>query len=137
MVFEENFTCPQLWERFVIGADGNVMLCANDEMESYRLGNVQDESVFDIWHGEKLNKAREIHLKHMGTKEIEKSEKSIGEALRISEYIMGSMGAVFILFPEFILSLFTSDVSIVTMGIWGLRVIGLFSLLMLLGLQCF
>jgi radical SAM protein with 4Fe4S-binding SPASM domain len=71
VVFEENFTCPQLWERFVIGADGNVMLCANDEMESYRLGNVQDESVFDIWHGEKLNKAREIHLKHMGTKEIE------------------------------------------------------------------
>ena len=71
VVFEENFTCPQLWERFVIGADGNVMLCANDEMESHTLGNVQDESVFDIWHGEKLNKAREIHLKHMGTKEIE------------------------------------------------------------------
>ena len=71
VVFEENFTCPQLWERFVIGADGNVMLCANDEMESYTLGNVQDESVFDIWHGKKLNKAREIHLKHMGTKEIE------------------------------------------------------------------
>ena len=62
--------------------------------------------------------------KYMGTKEIEKSEKSIGEALRISEYIMGSMGVVFILFPEFILSLFTSDASIVTMGIWGLRVIG-------------
>ena len=71
VVFEENFTCPQLWERFVIGADGNVMLCANDEMESHTLGNVQDESVFDIWHGKKLNKAREIHLKHMGTKEIE------------------------------------------------------------------
>jgi len=71
VVFEENFTCPQLWERFVIGADGNVMLCANDEMESYTLGNVQDESIFDIWHGKKLNKAREIHLKHMGTKEIE------------------------------------------------------------------
>ena len=71
VVFEENFTCPQLWERFVIGADGNVMLCANDEMESHTLGNVQDESIFDIWHGKKLNKAREIHLKHMGTKEIE------------------------------------------------------------------
>jgi len=62
--------------------------------------------------------------KYMGTKEIEKSEKSISESLRISEYIMGSMGLVFILFPEFILSLFTSDQNIITMGIWGLRVIG-------------
>ena len=71
IVYEKNFTCPQLWERFVIGADGNVMLCANDEMESHILGNVRDESIFDIWHGEKMNNAREIHIKHMGTKEIE------------------------------------------------------------------
>ena len=47
------------------------MLCANDEMESHILGNVRDESIFDIWHGEKMNNAREIHIKHMGTKEIE------------------------------------------------------------------
>jgi radical SAM protein with 4Fe4S-binding SPASM domain len=71
IVFEENFTCPQLWERLVIGADGHVMLCANDEMESHTLGDVNNESLFDIWHGEKLTNAREIHIKHMGTKEIE------------------------------------------------------------------
>ena len=45
--------------------------------------------------------------KYMGTKEIKKAEKSISESLRISEYIMGSMGLFFILFPEFILLLFT------------------------------
>ena len=71
IVFEENFTCPQLWERLVIGADGNVMLCANDEMELHNLGNVRNESLYDIWHGERLNKAREIHIKHLGVKEIE------------------------------------------------------------------
>ena len=71
IVFEENFTCPQLWERLVIGADGHVMLCANDEMESYSLGDVTNESLFDVWHGEKMTKAREIHMKHLGTKEIE------------------------------------------------------------------
>lgn len=71
IVFEENFTCPQLWERLVIGADGNVMLCANDEMELHKLGNVRNESLYDIWHGERLNKAREIHIKHLGVKEIE------------------------------------------------------------------
>ena len=71
IVFEENFTCPQLWERLVIGADGNVLLCANDEMELHKLGNVRNESLYDIWHGEKLTKAREIHIKHLGVKEIE------------------------------------------------------------------
>jgi len=70
IVYEENFTCPQLWERFVIGADGNVMLCSNDEMESYKIANVRNESIYDIWHGKKLNKARESHIKHLGVKEI-------------------------------------------------------------------
>jgi radical SAM protein with 4Fe4S-binding SPASM domain len=71
IVYEENFTCPQLWERFVIGADGNVMLCANDEMESHKMGNVSTESIFDIWHGEKFTKVRQSHLDHNGTKDIE------------------------------------------------------------------
>ena len=71
ILFEENFTCPQLWQRLTIGADGRVMLCANDEMMANQVGDVNDESLYDIWHGEKLQKAREIHLKHKGAKEIE------------------------------------------------------------------
>ena len=71
IVFVENFTCPQLWERFVIGADGNVMLCSFDEMESHKMGNIRDESIYNIWHGDRFNKAREIHIKHLGVKEIE------------------------------------------------------------------
>jgi len=70
ILFEENFTCPQLWERLVIGADGTVLMCSNDEFEAWKLGNVQNESIYDIWHGEKLNKAREAHIKHLGVKEI-------------------------------------------------------------------
>ena len=38
---------------------------------------------------------------------------------------MGSMGIVFILFPEQILMLFTNDQNIIDVGIWGLRLIGL------------
>ena len=62
--------------------------------------------------------------KYMGSNEIEKSEQSIKESLRIAEYIMGTMGVVFIVFPKFIILLFTSDPEIVKMGIWGLRLIG-------------
>jgi Na+-driven multidrug efflux pump len=60
----------------------------------------------------------------MGSKEIEKSEQSIKESLGIAEYIMGTMGIIFILFPKFILLLFTSDPEIIQLGVWGLRLIG-------------
>lgn len=75
--------------------------------------------------------------KHMGSKEIEKAEKSIKESLRIAEYIMGSMGLVFILFPEFILSLFTNDLNIINMGTWGLRLIGIIQFVDAVGFTMF
>jgi organic radical activating enzyme len=71
IVYEENFTCPQLWERLVITSDGSAVLCANDEMGSYSVGDAKTQSIFDIWHGKKLEEAREIHLKHMGVNKID------------------------------------------------------------------
>jgi len=98
--YEENFSCPQLYQRFVIGADGNVMLCAFDEMESHKIGNMNNETIFDIWHGEKINKAREIHKKHLGAEQIEickhcpltrkresESTNLGGKSLKISKYV--------------------------------------------------
>ena len=68
--YEENFTCPQLWQRLVIGADGVVQLCSNDEMETNPIGNINNESIFEIWHGKNMSKARQIHLQHLGVKEL-------------------------------------------------------------------
>jgi len=66
----ENFTCPVLWQRLVIGADGQALLCINDELETVKIGDLNKESIFDVWHGRKLQKAREIHLKHMGVEKL-------------------------------------------------------------------
>ena len=71
IVYEENFTCPQLWQRMVIGSNGKVMMCANDEMNSHIVGDVNEDSIYNIWHGKKLNKARDIHKKHRGTKDLD------------------------------------------------------------------
>ena len=62
--------------------------------------------------------------KYMGSKEIEKSEQSIKESLRIAEYIMGTMGLFFIFFSKPILMTFTTDPDIINLGVWGLRLIG-------------
>ena len=62
--------------------------------------------------------------KYMGEKKLHKSEASIKESIRISVYIMGTMGISFILIPEYYLFLFTDDPEIIRMGVFGLRMIG-------------
>jgi MoaA/NifB/PqqE/SkfB family radical SAM enzyme len=66
----EDFTCPVLYQRLTIGSTGEAYLCVNDEMGSVVVGDVKKESVEEIWKGGKLQKAREIHLKHLGVKEL-------------------------------------------------------------------
>ena len=72
--------------------------------------------------------------KYLGEKTPQKAEQSIKEAVRISEYIMGSMGVLFILFPQHIILMFTSDMAIVNMGEMGLRVLGVLQFLDALGI---
>jgi Na+-driven multidrug efflux pump len=50
---------------------------------------------------------------------------------------MGSMGLLFILFPEFILSLFTDDQNIIDIGTWGLRLIGVIQFVDAVGFTMF
>lgn len=61
IVYEENFSCPQLYQRLTIGSNGNIMMCSNDEDEEVILGNIETDTIYDIWHGEKLNSIRNIH----------------------------------------------------------------------------
>lgn len=70
-VFIDNFYCPQLYQRLVIGADGLVLLCANDEENSNILGDANKETVHQLWHGKKINAVREAHKKPKGYLEFE------------------------------------------------------------------
>ena len=47
----ENFTCPQQYQRLVIGADGLVMKCSNDEENKEVIGDIKTETVHQVWHG--------------------------------------------------------------------------------------
>lgn len=69
--YVENFSCPQQYQRMVIGADGLVMKCSNDEENKEVIGDVKLQTVHEIWHGEKMNKVREMHKKSIA---IENSE---------------------------------------------------------------
>lgn len=75
IVYEENFSCPQLYQRLVIGADGNVMMCSNDEEGNHLIGNINSESVYEIWHGDKLNEVRALHNQRDGFMKIDVCRK--------------------------------------------------------------
>lgn len=61
IVYDEDFACPQMYQRLVIGSDGKVLLCSNDEEGKCILGDANIQSVYDIWHGDKLNEVRKLH----------------------------------------------------------------------------
>lgn len=71
IVFEENFSCPQYYQRITVSASGIVAMCSNDDEVKSVVGNANNESIHNIWHGQKLNKLREIHMKKDGFKDIE------------------------------------------------------------------
>ena len=62
----DSFTCPQQYQRLVIGADGLVMKCSNDEENREPIGNANLQTVHEIWHGKKMQEIREMQKKHQG-----------------------------------------------------------------------
>lgn len=86
IVYEELFSCPQLYQRLIIGADGNALLCTNDEDGRYKLGNAWDMSIYEIWHGESREKIRRLHMEDR-FKEIELCKRCfLPRAVEESEY---------------------------------------------------
>jgi len=61
IVYEDSFFCCQPYQRLVIGSDGGVMICSNDEEGTVIVGNANTESIRDIWSGDRLSSVREIH----------------------------------------------------------------------------
>ncbi|MFA7239063.1 MAG: radical SAM protein [Sulfuricellaceae bacterium] len=62
----ENFTCPQQYQRLVIGADGRVMKCSNDEENREVIGDLNTNTVHGIWHGERMQQVREAQKRLRG-----------------------------------------------------------------------
>lgn len=69
IVYLEDFTCPQQYQRLVVGADGLVMKCSNDEENREVIGDINKQTVYEVWHGEAMNKVRALHKRKQGFKE--------------------------------------------------------------------
>lgn len=58
--------CPFIFERLNIDSRGNVMVCGYDISANTSMGNVNTESISDIWHGEGFAYYRDKHLSGKG-----------------------------------------------------------------------
>lgn len=53
--------CQALYTTLPIHYDGNALICCLDGLAEYKVGNVLEEGVKAVWHGEKLTEIRRLH----------------------------------------------------------------------------
>jgi len=64
--FLENFTGPQQYQRLVIGADGLVMKCSNDQENREIIGDANKQTIHALRHSEKMKAVRDLHKRDRG-----------------------------------------------------------------------
>ena len=56
--------CKHPWMTMTIQSNGEAAMCMEDFNNEIFFGNVREQSLYDIWHGEKYEKFRNMHLNH-------------------------------------------------------------------------
>ena len=62
----DEMPCPFIFERLNIDSRGNVMVCGYDISGNTSMGNVNTDSIRDIWHGDGFRFYRDKHLAGRG-----------------------------------------------------------------------
>jgi radical SAM protein with 4Fe4S-binding SPASM domain len=57
--------CPYPFYTMVINADGDVLSCCVDWNKKTKIGNAKEQSLKNIWFGDRLKEFQELHLKGM------------------------------------------------------------------------
>jgi len=70
ILYEDDFSCCQLYQRLVIVSDGHALACSNDEDGKLVVGDANRETIRDIWHGGPLNSLRDIHRQPNGFMQV-------------------------------------------------------------------
>jgi len=60
-----NYPCIALWGTFVVHVNGDVPLCCIDTDTKYPLGNLNEQTIEEVWTGEPMRAFREKHLNGM------------------------------------------------------------------------
>jgi len=61
VVSASRWACSKLWQRIVVGYDGNILPCNFDLNGKYPLGNISNTTIAEAWHGKGLTQLRTHH----------------------------------------------------------------------------
>jgi len=70
ILYADNFSCPQPYQRVTVSADGRAAMCSNDDLVGVIVGDAKTQSIYNIWHGNEMNHVRELHGRNAGFLEI-------------------------------------------------------------------
>lgn len=59
---DPNHICQYLYQRMTVMWDGTVPLCICDKSKEVVLGNIANDSLYDMWHGETMNEMRKRQI---------------------------------------------------------------------------
>ncbi|CCQ73074.1 radical SAM/SPASM domain-containing protein [Magnetospira sp. QH-2] len=60
---DPSLICAQPWQRMMIAWDGKIYPCCDDYTGLYPVGDVNEQSLKEIWHGDRLNQLRDWNRK--------------------------------------------------------------------------
>ncbi|OGP86617.1 MAG: hypothetical protein A2Y95_00910 [Deltaproteobacteria bacterium RBG_13_65_10] len=56
-----NTVCPALWKQLIIHWDGDVVPCCTDIEGKLHLGNLREQTLWEVWNGESMRALRRAH----------------------------------------------------------------------------
>ena len=56
---KKNYSCSEPWGQITVYADGTVAPCCNTFGRNLPIGNINENSIKEIWNGEKMTEIRE------------------------------------------------------------------------------
>jgi len=60
-LIDNDWACPQLWQRMTVEWDGAIMPCNNDDHRTLSPGSAANKSVYESWHAPIVESARNFH----------------------------------------------------------------------------
>ena len=57
----DTFRCQQPWQRVQIRSTGDVCPCCAFFSSELSLGNIRDETIYDLWNGQEMKNLRQLH----------------------------------------------------------------------------
>ena len=61
MRIKPDFICQYPWERIMIGFNGDTQCCTGWNADDIILGNIKDETIYNMWHSSRMNEIRRLH----------------------------------------------------------------------------